>query len=278
MQGRKQVGVGVLALVLVITALGVSVLPGASGQGVRPLAANYPPVNGAINGPTTVGELMNVSYTLTATGGPAVAANGTIVGSYTYKANFSAINETGIKLGPATQGVLTNGSITLQFSAPNVVEVVTLSVLFNSTFLTTNATQHVTLQVQIVQPYVLAASLVVGSGAGVQAFELTVLLDGAPVGQIPIVSMTAGTTRAVSFRYVNTNLAPGWHTFSISLANQHGLVTFSGGATTLQQSFYVTPPPPDNTVWYLGGAVAFFGAIFIWTLRVGARRRGKAKK
>jgi len=243
-------------------------------------AVSYPPLKGAITGPNTVGEQMTVNYTLSATGGPAVAANGTVVGSYTYKANYSAINETGIRLGPATQGVLVNGSITLEFEAPNVTEIVTISVVFNSTDATQsqNATTVASMEIQIVQPFVLSATLVVGSGASVQTFALTVLLDGTPVGQITIPTLTAGSSRGIAFRYVDTNLAPGWHTFTISLANQHGLVTFAGGSQTLDETFYVQPAPPDNSVWYLAGAVAFFGAIFIWSMRVGARRRGKARK
>ena len=69
-----------------------------------------------------------------------------------------------------------------------------------------------------------------------------------------------------------------WHTFSISLASQHGLVTFPGGAQQYSQSFYVTGPPPDYTVWYVAGIGAFLGAVFIWSTRVAARRRGRAKK
>ena len=90
--------------------------------------------------------------------------------------------------------------------------------------------------------------------------------------------ITAGSTYPLTFSYVDLNLTPGWHTFAISLASEHGLVTFSGGAQQYSDTFYVNGPPPDYTIWYAAGALAFVGALFIWSTRVAARRRGRAKK
>ncbi len=263
-------------LALLLGAALVGLLP--LGAGPAHAAPTYPPLSATVTGPTTVGTLLSENYTVTVSGGPATAANGTVVGSYTYKATFTAANRTGITFGTSPEGVIVNGSLTLKFTAGNVTEPVTLGVLVTSTYQGTNTTQNATLLINIVQPYILTATLVVGSGAGVAPFDLVVQLDGAAVGTIPIPSLTPGQSYPVNFRYVNTNLAPGTHTFSVSLVSQHGLVTFPGGAETYSQSFYVEPPPADNTVWYLAGAAAFLGAIVIWSMRVGARRRGKAKK
>jgi len=243
-----------------------------------PMAGTSPPLSAHLTGLTTLGTLMNATYTVTATGGPATAANGTVVGVYDYRASYTALNRTGILFGSQAVGVLVNGTTSLRFTAPAVVEPVTLAVLITSTYQGVNATQNVTVLVNIVQPFVLRATVVVGGGASVAPFNLTVTLDGAPVGQIGVVGLSAGQTYPVSFRYVDTGMPSGWHTFSVSLAQEHGLVTFPGGAETYTSTFYVAPPPADNTVWYLSGTVAFFGAIVIWTARVGARRRGKSKK
>ncbi len=270
--GRRERSAGLL-LALAVLALGVPLV-----GGVASAAATYPPLNAQIHGPTTVGTLLSANYTVTASGGPAVAANGTTVGSYTYRASFTALNRTGLLFGPASQGVLVNGSISLKFTAGNVTEAVTLAVLITSVYQGTNVSQNVTILVNVVQPFVLSANLVVGSGGSVKPFDLTVTLDGSPVGQIAVPALTAGSSYPVTFRYVNTNLAPGWHTFSVNLAAEHGLVTFAGGAESYSQSFYVQPPAPDYTIWVIAGIVAFVGAIVIWSMRVGARRRGKGKK
>lgn len=264
----------VLATFLIAAAALLPLLA-AGGAGA---AATFPPLTGSITGPTTVGQLTNTTYHVTANGGPAEAENGTTVGIYDYHAYVSADNLSGLKFGPASQGVLVNRSINLTFGAGNVSESVTLAVLITSTLNGTNTTQNFTVVVQIVQPFVLTTTIQASAGVSVSSFALTVLLDGAPVGTVKVGSISANAATPVSFRYVNTGLAPGWHTFSISLAAEHGLVTFAGGAETFSQSFYVTPPPTDYTPWFLAGAVAFFGAIVIWSMRVGARRRGKAKK
>lgn len=266
--------------VLLAVSFGLLLLPGlAPASPVRVAAAsgNYPALAAAIHGPTTVGYGMTQNYTITATGGPAQAINGTVVGSYTYKRFFIADNTTGVNWGQS-QGVLVNGSITLALRAPVVTETLTLAALITSTYHGTNATINATLAVNVIQPYVVSTTLLVGSGASVQAFYLTVALDSVAVGNVRIPTLTAGTAYPVNFSYVNPSLAPGWHTFSISLVAEHGLVTFPGGAQSYTSTFYVTPPSTDYTIWYLTGATAFLGAIVIFSMRVGARRRAKPKK
>lgn len=268
--GRALAG---LALLVLVAATLAPLLGAASAS-----ALTYPPLTGQLLGPTTVGELTNTTYKVTANGGPAEAENGSVVGIYDYHAFVSAANTSNLKFGPASQGVLVNRSINLTFSAGNLSESVTLAVLITSTLNGTNTTQNFTLTIQVVQPFVLTTTIEASNGVSVGTFYLTVLLDGAPVGTIKVQSISANAATPISFRYVNTSLSPGWHTFSISLAAEHGLVTFSGGGETFSQSFYVTPAPTDYTPWYLAGAVAFFGAIVIWSMRVGARRAGRAKK
>jgi hypothetical protein len=43
-------------------------------------------------------------------------------------------------------------------------------------------------------------------------------------------------------------------------------------------SFYVAGPPASNTIWIVTGVAVFVGVVFIWTTRVAASRRGRAKK
>lgn len=235
-------------------------------------------VTGQIQGASSVGVALQSTYFVTATGGPAIAANGTQVGILSYKSSFSAVNTTGIAFTP-TSGVLVNGSVTLEFTAPNVTESVTLYVLVNSTLANTSTTTNLSDTIQIVQPFRFNANLQVGSSAGVAAFSLTVLLDGAPVGAIKVPSLSAGAAYPISFPYVPAGgLSAGWHTFSVSLAQEHGLVTFPGGLTAYSSSFYVAGPAPDYTIYYLTGITLVLVVIVIYSTLTGRRRPRRSKK
>lgn len=238
------------------------------------------PVVGGIQGPGQVGTGQRASYVVTAHGGPAFAPNGTQTGILAYRASVAGPNTTGAVISPPS-GVLVNQTITLSFIAPNLTESMTLYVLITSSISglnSTNASQNFSLQISIVQPYHVTATLVVAGAESVGGFAITVTLDGAPVGTVTVPTLTAGSNYPVSFSYVAQNLAPGWHTFSMNVAPEHGLVRFAGGGEAFSQQFYVPGPAPDNSWWYLSGAAAFVVALFILTARVGARRRGKTKK
>ncbi len=265
-----------LGIVVLLLVLGASVPLGhlAPIAGARADA----PLVGNIAGPTAVGLALQTTYTVTASGGPAQAANGTQVGIYSFKASFSAVNTTGASFTP-TSGVLVNGSVTLSFTAPNVTEPLTLFVLVNSSYNGKNISTNLSEAIEIIQPYRFNANLQVGSSAGVAPFYLTVTLDGSPVGSVKVPSLTAGASYPISFAYVAPNgLSAGWHTFSVNLAAEHGLVTFAGGLTSYSVSFYVPGPAPNYTPYYLLGILVFVAVILIYTLRVGAPRRGPKKK
>ena len=119
-----------LVLVVLAAALGI---PLGHLSPVSPARAATLPLTGNIAGPTAVGVAIQTTYTVSATGGPAEAPNGTQVGIYSYKASYSAVNTTGAAFTP-TSGVLVNGTSTLSFTAPNVTEPLTLFVLVKSAF------------------------------------------------------------------------------------------------------------------------------------------------
>lgn len=264
-----------LVLAVLVAGLGLPLGHFAPLESARAVAT---PVTGNIAGPSAVGVSLQTTYTITATGGPAEAANGTQVGIYSYTASYSAVNTTGAAFTPSS-GVLVNGSVTLSFTAPNATEPLTLFVLVNSSYQGTNVSTNLSDGIQIIQPYRLNANLQVGSEAGIAPFVLTVDLDGSPVGSVKVPSLSAGATYPISFAYVSPGgLSAGWHTFTVNLAAEHGLVTFVGGLTSYSVSFYVPGPPPDYTAYYLLGITVFIAVILIYTLRVGAPRRGPKKK
>jgi hypothetical protein len=270
--------VGLLALLMAVLALS---LPGPAHAGVgdrasglRSAATSYPAITEQIVGPSVVGVSLKAEYNLTATGGPAVAPNGTTVGFIDFNITLTGANVTTATMEPPT-GVLINGSVILTFTAPSLAEQVTFHIKLTSEYNNTNVTQNFTHVVQIVPPYVLAGTIVAGPTT-VSGFNLTVTLDGKPVGNVVIPPITANGSYAFTYDYVpGQGLAAGWHTIAVSLAPEHGMVAFQGGVQQLTLDFFITSPPPDYALDVAIGIAAFAVAVFIWGSVVGARRRGR---
>jgi hypothetical protein len=236
-------------------------------------ATSYPPLTGTITGPSIVGRSLQANYIVNGTGGPAVAANGTTVGNITYNATLSGANVTTASIAP-TPGVLVNGTVLLRFTAPNLTEVVTLQVKLTSSYGGVNVSTNLSYKIHVVPPYVLAGTLVAGATA-VTGFNMTVTVDGVPVGRVVVPSIAANGSYSFTFDYVPQSLAPGWHTIAVSVAPEHGLVTFTGGLQQLSVDFFITGSPPDYALDVAVGIAAFAVAVFIWGSVVGARRRGR---
>jgi hypothetical protein len=256
-----------LALVLLLMLVAVG-LPGPAHA-----ASSTPKIQGTITGPSIVGRNLQAQYVVNGSGGPAEAANGTQVGNITFNATLSGNNVSTASISPPT-GVLVNGTVTLRFTAPNLTEKVTLKVELTSTLGKANQSANFTFQIQVVAPYRLAGTLDAGP-TSVSGFNMTVTVDGVPVGRVVVPSIGANGSYAFTFDYVPQSIAPGWHTIAISLAPEHGLVTFQGGVEQLSLEFFITSPPPDYALDVGVGIAAFAVAVFIWGSVVGARRRGR---
>ena len=264
-------------LALLLAAAGVLGVPGV-GAAAAPAASQSLPVSGNVTGPSVVPIYDNVTYYLNATGGPAVV-NGTLVGNLTYTVNLSGANTTGSSVTP-TNGSITNltGPVDLNVTIGGIPQRLTLSVDVTSTLLTNSTSRTFTVAITVVMPYTVRAVLVTGPYAGVLAFSVNVYLDGAEIGNVTVPALSANSTYNLTYRYATTGLSAGYHTFTLSLLNEHGLVTFGRGLTVLSVTFYVPAGPPNNTIWVVAGIVAFFGALFIFATRVAARRQGAARR
>ncbi|MCI4353222.1 MAG: hypothetical protein L3K14_07565 [Thermoplasmata archaeon] len=234
---------------------------------------NYPALMGAISGPTVVGRGLQVQYVVTGTGGPAFTLSGTQVGNITYNATVSGANVSTASIRPAT-GTLANGQAVLRFTAANLTEAMKVNVELTSSYHSAHASSNLTLSIQVVQPYLLSGTLIAGATT-VAGFNMTVTVDGTPVGQVSVPAIAANGSYTFTFDYVPQSLAPGWHTIAISVAPQHGLVTFVGGVQELSAQFYITSPPPNYALDVGVGIAALAAAFFIWGSVVGARRRGR---
>jgi CARDB len=269
---RTSHSVLVLALVLGVAFAGLAL------AGTPARAAATTPVTGSVSGPTVLALGGTGHYTIVGTGGPAVAPNGTQVGNITYYITLAATNLTGVSVTPAQAALGPNLNGTPILIVGAITEVVTMTVMISSVYQHQNVSTNLTYSVTVVQPYVVTATLVNVSDTTVLAFPLAIYLDGNPVATVEVSSMTPGNEYNLSYQYATTGLSSGDHTFTISLAAQHGLVVFSNGAQSYSQTFYVTGPAPNYTIWYVVGIVAFVGVLFIFLTRVAARRRGALRR
>lgn len=263
-----------IALLLIVGALGLLLVPVGPVGSVEGITST--PVNGQIHGPKVMGEGLSANFTVNASGG-LENPDGSPAGSYLYNATLSGANATSGLVSPPS-GVLLNGSASLVVKAPTVAQLLTLTVVVTSNGSGKSVSTPLSYSIEVVEPYVVNATLQVGAGPSVGPFVVTIFLDGTAVGGVRVPLLTANSTYPLVYDYVTLGLSPGWHTFSISLAQLHGQVTFTGGAQSFSQSFYVPGAPLDLTPWYVVGAVAFVGALFIWATLVGGRRRGRSKR
>ncbi|MGD0589008.1 MAG: CARDB domain-containing protein [Thermoplasmata archaeon] len=266
----------VVALILVLLAPTFLATVGALAPEAR--AAGTSSVTGSITGPTLVATQSTTQYEIHGSGGPAVAANGTIVGTIAYYTTLLATNLTGVSLSPPSANFTFNSSIAAHLAVGNASETITIDVMISSVYQGTNESTNFTYTVTVVQPYVVTATIVDSSSSTVTGFTVFVTLDGTVIGNVTVPSLQVGGSYQVTFDYPTTGLTAGDHTFAISLVQEHGLVMFANGQTTYAQTVYVTGPATDYTLWYVAGIVAFLGAIFIFASRVAARRRGASRR
>jgi hypothetical protein len=264
-----------VALLLVAGALAGGA-PGA--KGTHEQLASTRALTGNITGPDVFGYNSNKDLFINGTGGPAFAANGTRIGNLTYYASLTGANTTGSLLSPSESGIVNASGAQVLLTVGNISEILTVVVELTSTYQTANESFNMTFDVHVVQPYTLSMTLVDPGSSTILAFALTVDLDGAPVGSVSIPTLTSKESYVATFQYATLGLSTGSHTFSVSLANEHGLLTFAGGGTTYTKTFYIPGPPPNYDLWYIAGTVAFIGALFIFVTRLAARRRAPTRK
>jgi len=268
----------VLGVLVVLTALGVSAVGAATSALPAPQVAASTPVTGNVTGPTVLAIDGTAGYHINASGGPAFSSGGLPVGNVTFYASIGAGNLTGVSISPEEAAITGGHAYPTTLRVGATAQLVTINVLIASTYLKQNESINISYNVYVVRPYVVAATIVAGTGATVLTFPVQVDLDGNPVGTVSVPTLTPGQSYNLSFDYATLGLSSGEHTFSISLAGEHGLVSFANGASVYSTTFYITGPAPDYSLWYLAGAVAFFGVLFIFGTRVAARRRGALRK
>ncbi len=231
-----------------------------------------------ITGPTLLSVGSNHRYQIHATGGPAVSPNGTLIGNLTYYAGVSAPDLTGVTITPTSAALLNGTPGQPLLEVGSIAQTLTIDVMVSSVYNRTNASVNLTYIVQVVTPYVVAAEIVNPGNITVGSFPVLVELDGTQVGNVTVPAINPHADYNLSYNYATLGLGSGYHTFTLSLELAHGLVHFAGGTTSYSETVYVPGPTTDYTLWYVTGAVAFIGVLFIFGARLGARRRTAPKK
>jgi len=235
-------------------------------------------VSGNITGPTVLSLGSNQRYLIRATGGPAVLPNGTLVGNLTYYAGISAPDASVVTITPASAALLNGTPGQPLLEVGTIAQTITINIMISSVLNQSNSSINFTYTVQAVQPYVITAVIVNPANVTVGNFPVLIDLDGTQVGNMTIPTIQPRADYNFSFDYATLGLSDGYHTFTLSLALAHGLVRFVNGSTSYSETFYIPAPAPDYTLWYVTGAVAFFGVLLILGARLGARRRTAPKK
>ncbi len=274
------VALAVLALLLLAPALAAPA-GAAAPAAVVPASSTSPvtPVTGNLTGPKLVATSSNGTFYLNVTGGPAVIDGG-FEGTINWTANVTASNTSGVVVSP-DNGSITNATsqpVHLTVSTGQLVESVTLVVHAISSLGTSNATGNFSFVFRVAVPYTVRATLVAGPEATVLPFNVTVALDGKYVGTVTVPKLKPNGTYALAYPYPTLGLSSGYHTFTLTIENPHGLVTFGNGRTVETTTFYIAPAAPNDAIWYVAGAVAFIGVLFIYATRVAARRRTPGKR
>jgi len=272
---RRESHLPVLALALLIAP---ALLVGGSALATTLVADGSSPVTGSVTGPTVVGTGSSDTYQVSGWGGPAVAANVTLVGNLTYYATLVGPNVTGAAFTPTSAHIPSNRSLAATLTPGNATETLSIDIEISSVYQGKNESTNVSISVTVVRPYVISATIVNPTNATVTAFAVYVILDGAVIGQVNVSSLAPRGSSEVTFDYPTLGLATGSHTFALSLVQEHGLVTFANGQLVYSVTVYVTGPAPSYTLWYIAGIAAFLVAIFILLTRVAARRRGAARR
>jgi hypothetical protein len=280
-RGVRSIGLAFVAVLLLALASVGGLSGGTSAArsivpSVQPAAAGT--LTGNISGPTVLATSGTQTYQINATGGPAFSANGTKVGNLTFYASVAAANTTGVAVSPDTGNLTGTRAFGVSLGVGATAETVTVTVLIASVYQKSNQSINLTYLIHVVTPYVLAAEIVNGPLATVLTFPVLIYLDGSVIASVTVPTLTPGGTYNLSYDYATLGLSPGDHTFSISLANEHGLVRFANGQTSYSATFYVTEPASNYTWWYVAGVVVFFGVLFIFATRLAARRRGSVRK
>jgi len=221
-----------LALALAALALVAVALAASSPRGAAQTA-----VAGVITGPTALAPSTSSSYFLNASGGPGMGEGG----NYSVRYYLSGSDLTGGLPLPGSPTTATNatGTFTLNLTAPQKEQGISLVVELNSSRGTTFERTTLTYPITVVTPVVLTATFANDGKTAAVDVPVKFYVDGKLVGQTTISRIEPGATGTATLSYLPVGLGAGTHTVQVEAdLNRNGVIEPDKGEVVVLDVFY----------------------------------------
>ena len=224
----------------------------------------------SIDGPSLVSIGGVNQYTITVVGGPAESTNGT----YSYKVTMSGYAATNATLIPGS-GTSKTGVFHLNLTTPKVLGDLTISV--NATSANPNGTASnstiKTVSVKVVNPVVFTVNIKNTGNMTVTNIPVYFYVDDNQI-HLANVTVTALTTKTVSYNWTTNSLASGSHVLRVQIDPNATFVLFDVGGTVQTTTFYYNQGGYGtiNALLYVSLVVLAFAVFLVY------RRKAPRKK
>lgn len=195
-------------------------------------------VAGVISGPKSLAPGANAFYKLNASGGPAEGGAGNYSVSY-YLTGKDLTGGLPQASAPKT-GTNPNGTFSLNVTAPQPEEQITLVVVLNSS-IEGGAYEKTTLTypITVVAAIVLTATFANDGPAAAVNVPVTFYVDGVLVGRTNISRIEPGATGTATLSFLPAGLAAGQHTVRVEAdLNKNGVIEPDKGEVVFVDVFY----------------------------------------
>ncbi len=221
-------------LVLALAALAVAAILFAASA---PRGAAQTAVAGVISGPSALGPGAVAALFLNVSGGPGATAGGNF--SIRYYLSGSDLTG-GLPLQSAPRsGTNATGTFTLNVTAPQKEQVVTLVVEVNSSFGPSSERATLSHAITVITPIVLTATFSNAGEAAAVNVPVKFFVDGTLVGRANISRIEPGGTGAASLSYLPVGLQVGGHTVRVEAdLNGNGVIESDKGEVVVVDVFY----------------------------------------
>lgn len=250
---------GVLALAVVLGVLLAA--GGVSGAG---------PVTGVLSGPSALAPGGSGIYYLNVSGGPASEAPGNV----SIKAYLQGTDLTGAqppdRAHPITSVSNGTGPFTINITAPNKDQVITLIVEVGSAAAGRHENTTVSKAITVITPILLTATFRNDGGAAALDVPVKFFIDGKVAGATNISRIDPGQTGTAKLSYLPVGLAVGGHTVRVEAdLNRNGVIEPDKGEVAVVDLFY----KKDFELTWPYAALIMGATVSVSYLVIRARRR-----
>ena len=229
--------------------------------------AEYSPLYISIDGPIVMGKGETRMYRVDVAGGP---SEGKV--NYTYTASILGTTTSDAYVLPAEGDF--NGTFFLNVTAKGEIPRILLWVNVTSSYGGEEERIIKEYGIEIVDPVVIAASVVNNGNIAVRGVPLTVFADGKSIYSTTV-SLDPGASTTIRYNWTDPSISSGEHVIKLVLDPDQEFITFIGGGTVYTSTIWVGEE--DWGIWnILFVVLAIFLAFLAYTFyRRPSRRRKK---